>query len=90
MSDSKDNSPKQQAHQPQTGASGGGSSGPLELGQHHTNHASAALMPDLEKVEFDEARFNAGVVKLYETIESEPIPDEMMALIIKLAKKGQA
>ncbi|MFT4078349.1 hypothetical protein [Rhodomicrobium sp.] len=36
---------------------------------------------------YDEARFAAGVVKLYEKLLAEPIPDEMLALINKIEKQ---
>ena len=35
----------------------------------------------------DDARFTAGVVKLYETLLKEPIPDEMLRLIDELGKQ---
>jgi len=36
---------------------------------------------------FDEARFTAGVVKLYEALLKEPIPDEMIRLVDQLGKQ---
>ncbi|MBT3072110.1 hypothetical protein KKP04_14740 [Rhodomicrobium sp. Az07] len=36
---------------------------------------------------YDEARFAAGVVKLYEKLLAEPIPEEMLALINKIEKQ---
>ncbi|KAI95827.1 hypothetical protein T281_03420 [Rhodomicrobium udaipurense JA643] len=36
---------------------------------------------------YDEARFAAGVVKLYEKLLAEPIPDDMLALINKIEKQ---
>ncbi len=36
---------------------------------------------------FDEARFNAGVVKLYEALLKEPIPEEMLRLVDRLGKQ---
>ncbi len=36
---------------------------------------------------FDEARFNAGVVKLYETLLKEAIPEEMLRLVDQLGKQ---
>ncbi len=35
----------------------------------------------------DEARFTAGVVRLYETLLKEPIPEEMLRLVEKLGKQ---
>ena len=35
----------------------------------------------------DEARFTAGVVKLYEALLKEPIPEEMLRLVDKLGKR---
>ena len=35
----------------------------------------------------DEARFTAGVVKLYEALLKEPVPEEMLRLIDKLGKQ---
>jgi hypothetical protein len=35
----------------------------------------------------DEARFTAGVVKLYETLLKEPIPQEMLRLVDQLGKQ---
>lgn len=36
---------------------------------------------------FDDARFTAGVVRFYETILKEPIPEKMLRLIDELAKR---
>jgi hypothetical protein len=36
---------------------------------------------------FDEARFTAGVVKLYEALLKEPIPKEMLRLVDQLGKQ---
>ncbi len=36
---------------------------------------------------FDEARFTAGVVKLYEALLKEPIPEEMLRLVDQLGKQ---
>ena len=35
----------------------------------------------------DEARFTAGVVKLYEALLKEPVPDEMLRLIDQLGQQ---
>ena len=35
----------------------------------------------------DEARFTAGVVKLYEALLKEPVPDEMLRLIEQLGQQ---
>ncbi len=35
----------------------------------------------------DEARFTAGVVKLYEALLKEPIPEEMLRLVSQLGKQ---
>ncbi len=35
----------------------------------------------------DDARFTAGVVKLYEALLKEPVPEEMLRLIDKLGKQ---
>jgi hypothetical protein len=35
----------------------------------------------------DDARFAAGVVKLYEALLQEPIPEEMLRLVEKLSKQ---
>ena len=37
--------------------------------------------------DIDEARFTAGVVKLYEALLKEPIPDEMLRLIDQLGQQ---
>jgi hypothetical protein len=37
--------------------------------------------------EVDEARFAAGVVKLYEALLKEPIPEQMLRLVDKLSKQ---
>jgi len=53
--------------------------------------ASAGVVdnPSLDPT-YDEARFAAGVVKLYETLLKEPIPDEMLALINKIEKQERS
>ncbi|MFZ1108242.1 MAG: hypothetical protein WAN43_07845 [Rhodomicrobium sp.] len=37
--------------------------------------------------DLDEARFTAGVVKLYEALLKEPIPEEMLRLVEELSKQ---
>jgi hypothetical protein len=37
--------------------------------------------------ELDDARFTAGVVKLYEALLKEPIPDKMLRLVEELSKQ---
>jgi hypothetical protein len=39
------------------------------------------------KSPLDEARFTAGVVKLYEAVLKEPIPEEMLRLISQIGKQ---
>ena len=36
---------------------------------------------------FDEGRFTAGVVKLYEALLKEPVPDDMLRLVDQLGKQ---
>ncbi len=43
--------------------------------------------PEVGAAPFDEARFNAGVVKLYEALLKEPIPEEMLRLVEQLGKQ---
>ncbi len=36
---------------------------------------------------FDQARFNAGIVRFYETLLKEPIPEKMLRLVDEIAKR---
>ena len=87
--------PAQQAQQPQPAArlndqayplqmnaskdsgsdSGNAKGGMKELGNSNLNPA------------FDNARFTAGVAKLYEALLKEPIPEEMIRLVNELGKQ---
>jgi len=72
--------PAQQMQQPQPAA------GPADSAQ-------APQMPPIPKKGaapgplFDDARFTAGVVKLYEALLKEPIPEEMLRLVDEIGKQ---
>jgi hypothetical protein len=74
--------PAQQAQQPQPASGSRRETFPHEnaLNSHRTGDS-------LPNPELDEARFSAGVVKLYEALLKEPIPEEMLRLVEKLSKQ---
>ena len=57
---------------PQPGGGGGG---------------EAKNMSPIADAAFDEGRFTAGVVKLYEALLKEPIPEDMLRLVDQLGKQ---
>jgi hypothetical protein len=76
--------PAQQTQQPQPASNPGGKELALQ---------EAARDSDRQPVEAgsnaapDDARFSAGVVKLYEALLKEPIPEEMLRLVEELSKQ---
>jgi hypothetical protein len=44
-------------------------------------------MSPIADAPFDEARFTAGVVELYEALLKEPIPEDMLRLVDQLGKQ---
>jgi hypothetical protein len=44
-------------------------------------------MSPIADAAFDEGRFTAGVVKLYEALLKEPIPEDMLRLVDQLGKQ---
>lgn len=90
--------PAQQAQQPQPSGGGENDWPPVTNDQDETIDGAAfkpADGPVRRAAEneggdgplLDEARFTAGVVKLYEAVLKEPIPDEMLSLINKIGKQ---
>jgi len=85
--------PAQQQHQPQ----------PLQAARDEGLAARAVLLaggvldggeskPDGkdengEQQGLDRARFNAGIVRFYEAILNEPIPEKMLRLVKEIAKR---
>jgi hypothetical protein len=47
----------------------------------------AKNMSPIADAAFDEGRFTAGVVKLYEALLKEPIPEDMLRLVDQLGKQ---
>ena len=47
----------------------------------------AKNMSPIAHAAFDEARFTAGVVELYEALLKEPIPEDMLRLVDQLGKQ---
>jgi len=47
----------------------------------------AENMSPIADAAFDEARFTAGVVELYEALLKEPIPEDMLRLVDQLGKQ---
>jgi hypothetical protein len=47
----------------------------------------AKNMSPITDAPFDEARFTAGVVELYEALLKEPIPEDMLRLVDQLGKQ---
>ena len=47
----------------------------------------AKNMGPIADAAFDEGRFTAGVVKLYEALLKEPIPEDMLRLVDQLGKQ---
>ncbi|SRR5258706_11804223 len=87
----------QQAQQPQRAAGGeiGGwseqatPSASAENNETLTAETASplAVQDNDSKAPLDEARFTAGVVKLYEAVLKEPIPEEMLRLISQIGKQ---
>ncbi len=61
---------------PHPGGGGGGGAG-----------GEAKNMSPIADAAFDEGRFTAGVVKLYEALLKEPIPEDMLRLVDQLGKQ---
>ncbi len=88
--------PAQQQQQPQpvqaardeglAARAGSLAKGVLDRGERtpEGNEASAGRQP------FDEARFNAGIVRFYEAVLKEPIPEKMLRLVSEIANREQA
>jgi hypothetical protein len=74
--------PAQQAHQPQL--TSGSREENLTL-EKTTSPQTTADCP--QNPELDDARFTAGVVKLYEALLKEPIPEKMLRLVEELSKQ---
>lgn len=60
---------------------------PLEMEEEEGAPLDGEALAKYMRKPFDPARFSAGVVKLYEAVLKEPIPEEMMRLIAELDKK---
>ena len=84
--------PAQQTQQPQPAkaiqndgwaARSGSLGGVLEGAELRHPNRLASLPPG----EADEARFTAGVVRFYEAVLKEPIPEKMLRLIEEIAKQ---
>ncbi len=74
--------PAQQAQQPQaaTEASDRAAAG-------NRKRAEDGILDGASNAAIDDARFSAGVVKLYEALLKEPIPEEMLRLVEELSKQ---
>jgi hypothetical protein len=90
--EAKATAPKQQQQQPQ----------PVQSAKDESLSARAGSLPagllsgggrkprknmEEEKKGFDEARCTAGIVRFYEAILKEPIPEKMLRLIGEIAKR---
>jgi hypothetical protein len=88
MANPEDTPPKQQTQQPQPSeVSSDVNGGEKYAGQNADLHGKPG---GLYGENTDITGFNRGILKLYEAIQNEPIPDEILAIIDKLAKKEQS
>jgi hypothetical protein len=80
--------PAQQAQQPPT-ASGlrDQNSAPQASQTGGAGEANSGEIEDSAIVQLDDARISAGVVKLYEALLKEPIPEKMLRLVEELSKQ---
>jgi hypothetical protein len=74
--------PAQQAQQPQPASASREESLPREKTLNPQDTGDCPPNPEI-----DDARFTAGVVKLYEALLKEPIPDRMLRLVEELSKQ---
>lgn len=91
MGEEQTRQPAQQAQQPQP-ATGSKDQRPTALASpdNSSNAWSSLARKDengAEGAPWDDARFTAGVVKLYEALLKEPIPEEMLKLVDQIGKQ---
>jgi hypothetical protein len=83
--------PLQQAQQPQPPALHDNEGiPPANILPNNTRNTAVPLAENASSAEmsaFDDARFTADVIKLYEAVLKEPIPADMLNLVDKLGKQ---
>lgn len=92
-SEDKNPLPAQQTQQPQppVGTQDGGwaaRAASLAQGVFGAENSEAAVSRGKEELPgLDEARFTAGIVRFYEAVLKEPVPEKMLRLVDEIAKQ---
>jgi hypothetical protein len=84
--------PAQQQHQPQAARAAkdeglAACAAPVAGGLLGGEKAPGGSEPNEDRRPFDQARFNAGMVRFYEAVLKEPIPEKMLRLVDEIAKR---